>query len=50
MEIMEHTGLYPPRFKLELDGTDATKKSKVLFEFIGATEELVIEIQLPRGC
>ena len=50
MELLLKTKQYPPRFRLELDGTDATKKSKVTFEFTGATEELVIEVPLPKGC
>ena len=49
MELLRNTGQYPPRFKLELDGTDATKKSKVFFEFTGATKELVIEVLLLKG-
>ena len=50
MELLGSIGQYPPRFKVELDGTDATKKSRVLFEFMGATEELVYEVILPKGC
>ena len=50
MELLENTGQYPPRFSLELDGTDSTKTSKVKFEFTGATEELVIDVLLPKGC
>ena len=50
MELMGNTDQYPARFRLELDGTDSTKKNKVKFEFTGATDELVIEVPLPKGC
>ena len=49
MKLLESIGLYPPRFSLKLDGTDSTKKSKVIFEFTGATKELVFEVPLPKG-
>ena len=50
MELMGNTDQYPARFRLELDGTDSTKKNKVKFEFTGATDQLVIEVPLPKGC
>ena len=49
MQLLGKTDQYPARFRLQLDGTDSTKKSKVKFEFTGATEELVIEVPLPKG-
>ena len=49
LQLREATRLYPPRFVIEIQGSNVVKDSALAFTFEGATEEIVKEVIFTKG-
>ena len=48
LQLRESTKLYPPRFVVKMRGSNSVGEPKAVFNFEGATEEIVKEFYFPK--